>query len=74
MPVSELEELKHTILNMPESDYAHLRRWFFDEMDWQRWDSQLEADSEAGNLDFLVSEALKEKQDGALIRSVDESS
>lgn len=67
MSLSDIEELKHTILNLSESDYTHLRQWFFDETDWQRWDSQLEADSKGGNLDFLITEALQDKREGTLL-------
>jgi hypothetical protein len=31
------------------------------EKDWERWDKEIEADSEAGKLDFLVREALEAK-------------
>jgi hypothetical protein len=31
------------------------------EKDWERWDKEIEADSEAGKLDFLIREALDAK-------------
>ena len=66
MPSSDIEELKHSILSLPKADYTYLRQWFFDEMDWQRWDTQIEADSDEGKLDFLVAEALENKREGVL--------
>ncbi len=66
MPLADIEELKHAILSLPKTDYTHLRQWFFNEIDWQRWDAQIEADSDEGQLDFLVDEALENKRDGAL--------
>jgi len=42
-----------------------LRQWF-SERDWDQWDKQIETDSEAGKLDFLIKEALDEKAKGLL--------
>ena len=36
------------------------------ELDWARWDSQVEADAEAGRLDFLIAEAREARERGAL--------
>jgi hypothetical protein len=33
----------------------------FPERDWEQWGKQIEADSEAGKLDFLINEALGKK-------------
>ena len=66
MPLADVEELKDAILSLPKADYTHLRQWFFDEMDWQSWDTQIKADSDEGKLDFLVAEALKSKSEGSL--------
>ncbi len=32
--------------------------------DWDKWDKQIEADSKSGKLDFLISDAMKEKEKG----------
>jgi len=48
-----------------------LRDWFA-ERDWERWDKQIEKDSEAGKLDFLIKEALNEKK-GQVERTVNAS-
>jgi hypothetical protein len=34
------------------------------EKDWERWDKETAADSDAGRLDFLEREAREEKSDG----------
>ena len=34
--------------------------------DWDKWDRQIEADSKSGKLDFLIAEALEEKEKGTL--------
>jgi hypothetical protein len=36
------------------------------EKDWEKWDRQIEEDSKAGKLDFLVKEALEAKKRGHL--------
>lgn len=58
-------EIQRAILDLPEREYAELRRWF-SELDWERWDRQIEADSEAGRLDFLITEAREAAERGAL--------
>ncbi len=63
--MSTLDELKTAIEELPETDYTELRQWF-SEKDWQQWDTQIAADSEAGRLDFLIKEALDEKTKGQL--------
>lgn len=52
-----VDEIKAAIKALPEEEYARLRRWFAD-MDWEDWDREIEEDSEAGRLDFLI------RQDG----------
>jgi hypothetical protein len=44
---------------------AEIFRWLI-EKDWERWDKEIEADSQAGELDFLAREAHKEKVKGTL--------
>ena len=58
--MSKVDELKSEIEQLPESEFTELVRWL-SEKDWERWDKEIEADSEAGNLDFLVREALDAK-------------
>ncbi|MXZ45898.1 MAG: hypothetical protein F4Z08_02705, partial [Chloroflexi bacterium] len=52
-----ITEIQKAILDLPETQYAELRKWL-SELDWERWDKQIEADSEAGRLDSLLDEAL----------------
>ena len=56
--MSDLEELEHKIRNLPVEELSKFRAWFI-EFDHLLWDKQIEADSKAGKLDGLVSEALK---------------
>lgn len=61
----KLDEIKASIESLPEDELDKLRRWF-SEKDWQKWDEQIEDNSETGKLDFLIEEALNEKQTGKL--------
>jgi hypothetical protein len=63
--VSKIQELKKEIESLPEEEFTELCRWL-SEKDWARWDNEIAADSKAGNLDFLMREALDEKAKGKL--------
>jgi len=63
--MSKVDEIKVAIEALPEEDYVQLRQWF-SEKDWEKWDRQIEEDSESGRLDFLIKEALEEKAKGKL--------
>jgi hypothetical protein len=59
-PMTTLEKIQAEIKALPSEEYIILRKWFL-ERDWERWDTQLEDDINAGKLDFLVEEASEEK-------------
>ena len=63
--MTKVGELKAVIEALPEREFGQLRRWFT-EKDWEKWDRQIETDSESGKLDFLVREAHDEKLRGNL--------
>jgi hypothetical protein len=63
--VSKVDELKAEIERLPSEDCVELLRWLA-EKDWARWDNEIENDSQAGRLDFLVREAREEKAKGTL--------
>ena len=63
--MSRLAEIQQAILVLPEAEQAQLREWF-SELDWKRWDKQIEADADEGRLDFLIANALEAKEDGTL--------
>ena len=63
--MSRLEKIQQEILALPEAEYKQLRQWF-SELDWEKWDREIEADSKEGKLDFLIAEALEEKKKGIL--------
>ena len=61
--MSELEELERRIQDLPADELAKFRAWFI-EFDHLIWDRQIEADSKAGKLDRLVSEAIADYRAG----------
>lgn len=61
----KVQEIQDAIEALPQKDYVRLRQWFA-ERDWQQWDRQIEADSGAGRLDFLLKEVAEEKAEGRL--------
>jgi hypothetical protein len=63
--MSRIDEIKAKIESLPSEEFAEIFRWL-SEKDWEKWDKEIEADSKAGRLDFLVREARKEKAKGNL--------
>ena len=63
--MATVDDIKTAIESLPEEEFSELREWF-SEKDWEKWDRQIEKDSESGKLDFLVEEALEEKRAGKL--------
>ena len=63
--MTSVSEIQQAILTLDKNDYRDLIEWI-NELDWERWDAQIEADSENGKLDFLEAEALAAKRDGTL--------
>jgi hypothetical protein len=63
--MAKLKELETAITTLPDDEYRQFRRWFL-ERDWEVWDKEIEEDSKAGKLDFLVQEALDAKKEQKL--------
>jgi putative aminopeptidase FrvX len=63
--MSKIDEIKADIERLPGEEVAELYRWL-SEKEWESWDKEIESDSEAGKLDFLVREAREEKAKGTL--------
>ena len=63
--MTSVSEIQQAILTLDESDYRDLIQWI-NELDWERWDAQIEADSESGKLNFLEAEAFAAKRDDIL--------
>lgn len=57
--------IRRAIAALSEDDYRQLKVWLV-EHDWDRWDEQIERDSERGALDFLADEVLEDERNGLL--------
>ncbi len=65
MEMPNVEEILSSIESLSREDFARLREWFY-ERDWEGWDKEIESDSQSGTLDFLLKDALFEKENGKL--------
>jgi hypothetical protein len=63
--MSRVDELKAEIERLPSEEFAEILRWLSSKH-WDGWDTEIEADSQAGRLDFLVREAHEAKAKGTL--------
>lgn len=57
--MTKVLEIQAAIESLLPNEYVRLREWFL-ERDWAEWDKQIERDSDAGKLDFLIQEAMAE--------------
>lgn len=63
--MARIEEIKKAVISLPLNEYLQFRDWFLDR-DWEEWDRQIQVDSDSGKLDFLVQEAMEEKDHNQL--------
>jgi hypothetical protein len=63
--MSKIDDLKAEVEKLPSEEFSEFFRWMTDK-DWERWDREIEADSDAGKLDFLVHEAREARRKGTL--------
>ena len=61
--MSTLEQITAAILTLPSDEFQRLRHWLSD-VDYQRWDEQLEQDVANGKLDALAEAAIAEFKAG----------
>jgi hypothetical protein len=59
--MSRVEEIEEAIDRLEPEEFQRFARWFH-EREQQRWDAQLDRDSESGKLDFLFDEAVDESK------------
>jgi hypothetical protein len=58
-----LEQIESAILQLSPDEYKKLIEWFAD-LDYQRWNKQLEKDIADGKLEALAQEAIAEFKAG----------
>ena len=63
--MASITKIQEDIPALSETDYQQLKQWL-NELDKDEWDRQIEADSNAGKLDFLIDEAREAKEKGTL--------
>ncbi|MCT7994103.1 hypothetical protein [Laspinema olomoucense] len=61
--MSNLEEIEKAILSLSSNELEKLKQWFFD-LDYQRWDEQIEQDIAEGHLEAFAQEAIAEFEAG----------
>lgn len=61
--MSRVEKIERDVQSLSTEELAQFRAWFA-EFDWEAWDRQLERDVEAGKLDSLADEALRDHDSG----------
>jgi hypothetical protein len=63
--MSRVEEIKDAIDRLGPEEFQRIARWVH-EREQQRWDEQLDRDSNSGKLDFLFGEADDESKEELL--------
>jgi hypothetical protein len=58
-----IQQIESAILELPSSEFRKVIDWLLD-LDYQRWDEELESDIESGKLDFLAHEAIADFENG----------
>ncbi|MEL7037502.1 MAG: hypothetical protein AAFO04_18045 [Cyanobacteria bacterium J06592_8] len=61
--MSNLEQIESAILSLSHQDFEKLRNWLLD-LDYERWDKQIEQDIAEGKLEELAKEAIAEFKAG----------
>ena len=63
LKMSTLEQIEAAILKLSSDDLEKLRKWFSD-LDYQRWDRDLEQDMAEKKLEALANEAIADFEAG----------
>lgn len=58
-----IEQIENAILQLSPEEMGELLKWFLD-LDYQRWDIQLERDIVEGKLEALAAEAITDFESG----------
>lgn len=58
-----IEQIEAAILELPPDKFHQLLEWF-SELDYRRWDEQLEQDIASGKLEDLAQEAIADFEAG----------
>jgi len=61
--MTRLEKIERDVEALDSADFARFRQWFAD-FEAARWDAQIEADAEAGQLDEIANRAIAAHANG----------
>jgi hypothetical protein len=61
--MTTVDQIEAAILQLPPDDFRRLSAWF-QQLDQARWDEQFERDAQAGKLDALAQEAIRDFKAG----------
>ena len=61
--MTTVKEIERAIEKLPSDQFSKIHDWIVAK-DWDKWDAQIERDSAAGELNFLVDEALRDAESG----------
>jgi len=64
--MSEVEELKTRVRNLPKEDFIKFRDWFIQHEE-ELWDQQIRADFQTGKFNRLIEKAQEEFAQGKAI-------
>ena len=63
--MEKLKLIQTEIKNLPSDEFVFLKNWI-NKLDYTQWDQQIEEDCNTGKLDFLIEEALAQKEKNEL--------
>jgi ABC-type phosphate transport system auxiliary subunit len=63
--MTRLETIEKSVEALTDEELTAFASWF-DELRWQRWDRQIEADASSGKLDRLKAAALADIEAGKI--------
>lgn len=61
--MTRLKQIEKSVEALSDEEMRRFAAWF-DELRWQRWDRQIEADSEGGKLDQILDQVRAEIAQG----------
>ena len=61
--MGKIEKIEQEVRSLSPEELAQFRAWFL-EYDWAAWDREIERDAQAGRLDKLAAEALRDHAAG----------
>ena len=61
--MTKLEEIEKAVAGLEPEELAKFRRWF-EELDAELWDEQIQRDAKEGKLDNLARQALEDHKNG----------